>query len=58
MKEVIQQYAAAVIAVMTALLLLAVISAIHIPVGRMIPAGTTALTEESTGAFETYWRMQ
>lgn len=57
MKEVIRQYGGAVLAVMTALLLLAVISAISIPAEQMIPAGN-ALTAEPSGAFESYWRMR
>lgn len=57
MKEVIRQYGGAVIAVLTALLLLAVISAISIPFEQMIPAGN-ALTEEHSGSFESYWRMR
>ena len=51
MKELIRQYAGTAIAVVTALVLIALVSEKGIPKSR-------ALCETDTGAFEGYWRSR
>ena len=57
MKELIRQYASTAIAVVTALVLIAMVSEMSVLVEKGIP-GSRALCETDTGAFEGYWRSR
>lgn len=57
MKELIRQYASTAIAVVTALVLIAMVSEMSGFVEKGIP-GSRALCETDTGAFEGYWRSR
>lgn len=57
MKELIRQYAGTAIAVVTALVLIALVSEISVVVEKGIPK-SRALCETDTGAFEGYWRSR
>ncbi len=57
MKELIRQYGSTAIAVMTALLLLSVVSKMGVFVEKAIPE-SKALCGESNRTFEGYWRSR
>ena len=57
MKELIRQYAGTAIAVVTALVLIAMVSEMSVFVEKGIP-GSRALCETDTGACERYWRSR
>ena len=57
MKELIRQYAGTAIAVVTALVLIALVSEMSVVVEKGIPK-SGALCETDTGAFEGYWRSR
>ena len=57
MKELIRQYAGTAIAVVTALVLIALVSELSGGVEKGIPK-RGALCEPDTGAFEGYWRSR
>ena len=57
MKELIRQYAGTAIAVVTALVLIALVSEMSVGVEKGIPK-SGALCETDTGAFEGYWRSR
>lgn len=57
MKELIRQYAGTAIAVVTALVLIALVSQMSVVVEKGIPK-SRALCETDTGAFEGYWRSR
>ena len=55
MKELIRQYAGTAIAVVTALVLIALVSEMSVVVEKGIPK-SRALCETDTAVFEGYWR--
>lgn len=57
MKELIRQYAGTAIAVVTALVLIALVSEMSVAVEKGIPK-SRALCETDTAAFEGYWRSR
>ena len=57
MKELIRQYAGTAIAVVTALVLIALVSQMSVVVEKGNPK-SRALCETDTGAFEGYWRSR
>lgn len=57
MKELIRQYAGTAIAVVTALVLIALVSEMSVVVEKGIPK-SRALCETDTAAFEGYWRSR
>lgn len=57
MKELIRQYAGTAIAVVTALVLIALVSEMSVVVEKGIPK-SHALCETDTAAFEGYWRSR
>ena len=57
MKELIRQYAGTAIAVVTALVLIALVSEMSVVVEKGIPK-SGALCETDTAAFEGYWRSR
>lgn len=57
MKELIRQYAGTAIAVVTALVLIALVSEMSVVVEKGIPK-SSALCETDTAAFEGYWRSR
>ena len=58
MKELVREYAKAVIAGLVALLLLAVISAADISVSKALPQSQTLTKETDSNALEGYWRSR
>lgn len=57
MKELIRQYAGTAIAVVTALVLIAMVSEMSVFVEKGIPK-SRALCETDTAVFEGYWRSR